>query len=77
MSDTPIDSDAAPAGPIKQTHPVRGVLWGIMFGLGLVIVSIVTKVIALSLLPAIVVLIIGIAVGTLWSLFGPAKPART
>ena len=61
----------------KQTRPIRGVLWGMVFGLGLVIVTILTKVIALSLVPAIVVFVIGIVVGTLWSLFGPAKAAPT
>ena len=58
---------------IKETYPLRGVLWGIMFGLGLMVVAIVSKVIALSLVSALAVLILGIAIGTTWSMFGPAK----
>ena len=57
---------------IKETYPLRGVLWGIMFGLGLMVVAIVAKVIALSLVSALAVLILGIAIGTTWSMFGPA-----
>ena len=58
---------------IKETYPLRGVLWGIMFGLGLMVVAIVSKVIALSLVSALAVLILGIAIGTTWSMFGPAQ----
>lgn len=61
---------------VKITHPVRGILWGILFGLGLMVVAILTKVIALSLVPALVVLVLGIALGTLWSLFAPPKQLR-
>lgn len=89
MSDATSEPHATPPGEptavdvvntaelAKTTHPIRGVLWGIVFGLGLVIVTIVTKVISLSLVPAVVVLVIGIALGTLWSLFGPAKAPAT
>lgn len=83
MNDTPIDPDVAPdveasvGHLVKTTHPARGALWGIVFGLGLVIVTIVTTVIPLRLVPAVLVLLVGIAVGTLWSLFGPAKAPRT
>lgn len=64
------------AAPTKQIYPVRGVLWGIIFGIGLMVVAIVTKMISLSLGPALLVLVLGIALGTAWSIFGPAKPAR-
>lgn len=62
---------------IKETYPLRGVLWGIMFGLGLMVVAIVSKVIALSLVSALAVLILGIAIGTTWSMFGPARPPKS
>ncbi len=58
---------------VKKTHPVRGVLWGLLMGLGLSIVLVLTKVIPLALGPMLIVLVLGTAVGTLWSIFGPAK----
>ena len=62
---------------IKETYPLRGVLWGIMFGLGLMVVAIVSKVIALSLVSALAVLILGIAIGTTWSILGPAQTLKS
>ena len=64
------------AALVKKGHPIRGVLWGIMFGLGLAGVLVVTKVIPLDLTQMIVVLALGIAVGVLWSLFGPARAPK-
>ena len=61
---------------VKKTHPIRGILWGIMFGLGLTGVLVVTKVISLELSQMIIVLVVGIAAGVLWSLFGPAKAPK-
>lgn len=69
-----------PAQPIpptgaaqRQTFVVRGVLWGIMLGLGLAIVAVLTTVISLDLVQIIIVFVVGVLIGTLWSLFGPAK----
>ena len=61
---------------VKKTHPVRGILWGLMMGLGLSIVLVLTKVIPLDLVPMLFVLVLGTIVGTLWSIFGPAKHAK-
>jgi hypothetical protein len=58
---------------VKKTHPVRGILWGLMMGLGLSIVLVLTKVIPLALGPMLIVLVLGTAAGTVWSIFGPAK----
>jgi hypothetical protein len=58
---------------VKKTHPVRGVLWGLLMGLGLSIVLVLTKVIPLALVPMLIVLVLGTAVGAIWSIFGPAK----
>ena len=64
------------AALVKKGHPIRGVLWGVMFGLGLAGVLVVTKIIPLDLTQMIVVLALGIATGVLWSLFGPAKAPK-
>lgn len=64
------------APTVKQTHPVRGVLWGLMFGIGLAFVLVFTTVINLDLVTMIIVVVIAIALGVLWSLYGPAKPPQ-
>jgi hypothetical protein len=61
---------------VKKTHPIRGILWGLMMGLGLSIVLVLTKVIPLDLVPMLIVLLVGTVLGTLWSIFGPAKHAK-
>lgn len=68
---------AQPAPPtVKRTHPIRGLLWGLMFGVGLTFVLIVTTVISLDVVTMIVVTIVGTAAGLLWSTLGPAKPPK-
>ena len=61
---------------VKKTHPIRGILWGLMMGLGLSIVLVLTKVIPLDPVPMLIVLVLGTVAGTLWSIFGPAKHAK-
>ncbi|MBT8216150.1 MAG: hypothetical protein HKN74_08405 [Acidimicrobiia bacterium] len=63
-------------GLVKQTHPIRGALWGLMLGLGLAIVLVVTTVIELNLAQIILAVIVGMAIGVGWSLFGPARRPR-
>jgi hypothetical protein len=47
-----------------------------MFGLGLAIVLIVTTVINLELAQIIIVVLIGTAIGIVWSVFGPARQPK-
>ncbi len=61
---------------VKKTHPVRGILWGLMMGVGLSIVLVLTKVIPLDPVPMLIVLVLGTIVGAVWSIFGPAKHAK-
>ena len=61
---------------VKKTHPIRGLLWGIPFGLGLTVVLVLTKVIALDQAQVVIVFVAGLAIGLLWSLFGPAKKPK-
>jgi hypothetical protein len=59
-----------------KRHPIRGFLWGIITGIGVALILIVTKVITLSI-PAMVITIVVVALlATLWGLVGPAKKAR-
>lgn len=56
-----------------QRHPIRGILWGLMMGIGLSVVLVVTKVISLDLTMMILVVVIALFAGVLWSTIGPAK----
>ena len=70
------DSATPNDGPTKQTHPARGVLWGLLFGLGLALLAIVTRTVVLGWLPFILLLVVGTAIGLAWSLFGPARKPK-
>ena len=60
----------------KKTYPLRGVLWGIMFGLGLTFLLVTFSIIRLDLVQMLVTLIVGIVLATTWSIFGPAKKPK-
>lgn len=64
------------AALVKKTHPIRGILWGIPFGLGLAVVLVLTKVIPLEQAQVVGVFFGGLLIGLLWSLFGPAKKPK-
>lgn len=77
MSDTTKASiTATEAQTVVKRHPVRGFLWGLMFGLGLAVVLVITKVINLDLTMMIIVIVLGTLVGIVWSTFGPAKAPK-
>lgn len=59
-----------------QRHPIRGLLWGLMMGIGLTLVLVVTKVISLDLTMMIVVTAIAMLVAVLWSTVGPPKQPK-
>jgi hypothetical protein len=61
---------------VKQTHPVRGVLWGLLVGIGLACLLAFVKAISLSLAPMIIVAALGTVAGVVWSIYGPAKAPK-
>jgi hypothetical protein len=65
--------DAANGPIVRQTHVVRGVLWGLVLGVGLAIVLVLTTTIALDLVQMILAVVGGVILGTAWSLFAPPK----
>jgi hypothetical protein len=60
----------------RKAHPIRGILWGLLMGLGATVVAILLKIIPLDLVWAVLVLAGGILLGTLWSTLGPAKKPK-
>ncbi len=65
MADTP-----------KKTKPIAGGIWGLLLGIGLALMAIDRKLIALSIAPAALFIVVGIVLGLLWALFGPAKKPK-
>ena len=56
-----------------KRHPIRGFFWGIPFGLGLALIAVGQKWVALGTWPPFIILIVGIVISVLWGMFGPAK----
>ncbi len=59
-----------------KRHPIRGGIWGIPTGLGLGLLAINSQVFSLSITTLAVFTVAGIAIGTLWASFGPAKKPK-
>ena len=59
-----------------KRHPIRGFLYGIVFGLGLALTAIGQKWVALGTWPPLILFIVGLVVGTVWATFGPAKKPK-
>ena len=64
------------AEQVIKRHPIRGFIWGILFGLGLALIAIGQGYAALGTLPPFILVIVGIVVGTVWGLVAPAKQPK-
>jgi hypothetical protein len=62
--------------PFRKSHPIRGIAWGFMMGLGAAVIAILLKIIPFDLVWALIVLAGGILIGILWSTLGPAKKPK-
>lgn len=69
MSDTPSD----PGRPSVRRHPVRGALWGLVGGLGAVMLLTSRAVIALGTLSPLVVIAVFIVLGAVWGSLAPPR----
>jgi hypothetical protein len=77
ITDDPTPSSThRPPATVKRAHPVRGIVWGLLFGIGLAAVLVITTVISLDLLTVVIVVVAATIVGVLWSIFGPATPPK-
>jgi hypothetical protein len=54
-------------------HPIRGAVYGLLFGLGLALVLMVFKVLALSVPIMIVLGLLFLVLGALWGRFAPPR----
>lgn len=61
---------------VTKRHPFRGLLYGIVFGIGLVLLAVGQGWAALGTLPPFILLVVGLVVGTLWGLYAPAKAPK-
>ena len=59
-----------------KRHPVRGFFAGLLVGLGVALLGIVTSQIALGTIPPYLCIVVGIVLGVLWAMFGPARTQR-
>lgn len=64
------------AEQVLKRHPVRGFLYGVLFGLGLAMIFVGQGWTALGTWGPFVVFVVGLVLATLWGAFGPAKPPK-
>ena len=58
---------------VMKRHPIRGAIFGLVFGLGVALFLIGQKIVAFGTLPPVLVIVGGLVLGLLWGLFAPAK----
>lgn len=66
---------AAHAQMTTKRRPIRGAIYGLLLGVGIAIELVLFAVIRFSWASIIIVTVIGVVVGILWSLVAPAKKA--
>ncbi|MEO1065451.1 MAG: hypothetical protein AAFZ07_28885 [Actinomycetota bacterium] len=64
---------ATSATPTLRRRPIRGVIYGLLVGLGVALILIDRAVIALGTLTPIVCVLVGGVLGFAWAWFGPAR----
>lgn len=62
--------------PTVRYHPIRGAAYGLFFGLGLALVLMVFKVLALSVPMLFVLALLFLVLGGVWGRFAPPRAAK-
>jgi hypothetical protein len=58
-------------------HPIRGLLWGVVFGIGLAFVLVFSTIIVLARVPIAITITVGTLGGLLWSMLGPPRMTKS
>jgi len=58
-------------------HPIRGLLWGIVFGVGLAFVLVFSTIIVFARTPVAITITVGTLAGLLWSVLGPPRTTKS
>lgn len=61
---------------VLQRHPVRGALWGLLMGLGTILLLMVLSIVRLDIPTIIIYTVVGGVVGLLWGMFAPPKKPK-
>ncbi|OFW67641.1 MAG: hypothetical protein A2Z12_01405 [Actinobacteria bacterium RBG_16_68_21] len=64
-----------PATTLKR-HPVRGAIWGLLFGTGLGLLLMVMAIVPLSITTLIIYAVVNTSLGAAWGMFAPAKKPK-
>lgn len=65
-----------PAGQTVRRHPIRGFFWGLLMGIGITVLLIVTNTVAIGTIAPWLVLVFSTMFGILWGLFAPPRKAK-
>jgi hypothetical protein len=66
----------SPAQSTVRYHPIRGAIYGLLFGLGLALVLMVFKVLALSVPMILILGVVFLVLGALWGRFAPPRAPK-
>jgi len=58
-------------------HPIRGLLWGLVFGVGLAFVLVFSTIIVFARTPVVITITVGTLAGLLWSVLGPPRTPKS
>jgi len=62
--------------PVLHRHPIRGAIWGLVMGLGVILLLMVLSKVQLQIPTAIIYTVVGGVVGALWGTFAPPKKPK-
>ena len=60
----------------RRRHPIRGALFGLLLGVGMAFVAVGRTIVTLDSLVPIVLVVVGVVIGIVWSTYGPAKQPK-
>jgi len=58
-------------------HPIRGLLWGLVFGIGLAFALVFSTIIVFARQPVAITIAIGTVAGLVWGVLGPPRTPKS